>query len=188
MKCNANLIEDKATPLAVECNKTDHQKNKIRGGYPIRCLVVDDDRIILKLVANMLTQMGFKKVDTAQDKSELMDRLDTGPYDLVVTDLMMPDMDGYQLTKMIKKEMKDTKVIIMTGHHRDNCREMMATQWVDGWLFKPFVPNGLYNMLNQFELFECINATGACAHHPLVIENCDATKKENSDEYCRNTN
>jgi two-component system response regulator YesN len=77
-------------------------------------------------------------VDTAQKEPELINKLVTGPYDLLVTDLEMPDINGFDLAHMIKKEVHDTKVIIMTGRHEKECLEMIAARWVDGWLFKPF--------------------------------------------------
>ena len=48
------------------------------------------------------------------------------------------NMNVYHLAHRIKRQMLDTNVIIMTGRYKDDCLEMMATQWVDGWLFKPF--------------------------------------------------
>jgi len=51
----------------------------------------------------------------------------------------MPDMNGYHLTQTIKKNAHETKTIIMTGRHENDCLKMMTSQRVDGWLFKPFV-------------------------------------------------
>ena len=67
-----------------------------------------------------------------------MAKLATGPYDILVTDLGMPDMNGFDLTLKVKTELPDIKAIIMTGRHKNECLEMMQTGWADGWLFKPF--------------------------------------------------
>jgi CheY-like chemotaxis protein len=140
-------FENKPPPLPVGDIAMHQRKHKKPGAYPLRCLVVDDDENILKFVAHMLTMIGFQKVDTAQKEPELMTRLATGPYDLLVTDLEMPDMNGFDLTHKIKefdltlkkkKEVHDTKTLIMTGRHKNECLEMMDARWVDGWLFKPF--------------------------------------------------
>jgi two-component system, chemotaxis family, chemotaxis protein CheY len=120
----------------------------------LRSLVVDDDHTILDIVAHMLTLIGFKNVQTAQKRFEVMERLSQRHCDLLVTDLEMPDMNGFQLTKMIKHEMQDTKVIIMTGRHDDDCLEMMATRWVDGWLFKPFGWKDLRAMIQRLGLLK----------------------------------
>jgi DNA-binding response OmpR family regulator len=147
-------VENKASALAWGGMQTHHRKQKKPGAYPLRCLVVDDDGNILEFVAYMLTMLGFVKVDTAQKKPELMTRLTTGPYDLVVTDLEMPDMNGFDLSHMIKKEVHDTKVIIMTGRHKDDCLAMMDARWVNGWLFKPFGLNELRHKLVGLGLSE----------------------------------
>jgi len=120
----------------------------------LRSLVVDDDHTILGIVAHMLTVIGLKNVQTAQKRPDVMKNLSQRLCDLLVTDLEMPDMNGFHLTKEIKQEMRDTKVIIMTGRHEDDCLEMMATQWVDGWLFKPFGLKDLHAMLQRLGLLE----------------------------------
>ena len=147
-------VENKPLPLAMGDNAMHHRKQQKPGAYPLRCLVVDDDGNILQFVAYMLTMIGFQKVDTAQKKPELMDKLATGPYDLLVTDLEMPDMNGFHLSQMIKKEVLDTKVIIMTGRHKNECLEMIAARCVDGWLFKPFGLNELHHKLRGLGLSE----------------------------------
>lgn len=115
--------------------------------------MIDDDNTILKYVAQMLTRLGCQ-VDTAQEKLDVMNKLTTGTYDLLVTDLEMPEMNGYHLTQRIKKETLGTKVIIMTGRPEDDCLDMMATRWVDGWLFKPFGLNELRDMIRLFGLLK----------------------------------
>lgn len=123
-------------------------------GLHLRSLVVDDDPTMIDIVAHMLTRIGFKSVQTAQKRPEVIKRLSQRPCDLLLTDLEMPDMNGFHLTKEIKQEMQDTKVIIMTGRYEDDCLEMMATQWVDGWLFKPFGWKDLRAMLQRLGLLK----------------------------------
>jgi DNA-binding response OmpR family regulator len=55
---------------------------------------------------------------------------------------------------MIKKELHDTKVIIMTGRHKNDCLDMMESQWVDDWLFKPFGLTELHHKLRGLGLSE----------------------------------
>ena len=154
MTCASIAVKNNPPPLAVGDIEMHQPKQKKPGAYPLRCLVVDDDSIILEFVAYMLTMIGFQEVDTAQKKPELMDKLATGPYDLLVTDLEMPDMNGFHLSQMIKKEVLDTKVIIMTGRHKNECLEMIAARCVDGWLFKPFGLNELHHKLRGLGLSE----------------------------------
>lgn len=140
-----------------------------QGRRHLRSLVVDDDHTVLSVVARMLAKLGYHGVETAQKKPEAMTKLTQGPYDLLVTDLEMPDMNGYHLTQKIKNEMEDTKVIIMTGHAKHECQEMIVTRWVDGWLFKPFGLMELRDMLQHLGLLEHENPAYARAYRAPAI-------------------
>jgi CheY-like chemotaxis protein len=129
--------ESKPPPSVLDGMETHPLKQKLQDGSHPRSLVVDDDKTVLNYVAQMLARLGCH-VDTAQEKPDVMNKLTAGIYDLMVTDLEMPEMNGYHLTQRVKKERYDTKVIIMTGRSEADCLDMMATRWVDGWLFKPF--------------------------------------------------
>ena len=63
-------------------------------------------------------------------------------------------MNGYHLSQRVKKERHDATVIIMTGRPEGDCLDMMATRWVDGWLFKPFGLNELRAMLQWLGLLK----------------------------------
>ena len=147
-----NPVAVSALPLAMDGRRTHHLKQYKPSAHLIRCLVVDDDRTILKYVVRMLAMLGFQEVETAQRQPEVMNKLITGPYALLITDLEMPDMNGYHLAQTIKKNAHEIKTIIMTGRPEDDCLKMMASQWVDGWLFKPFGLKKLGPMLSLLGL------------------------------------
>ena len=144
-----NPVAVSASPLAMDGKRTRHLKQNKSDVHPIRCLVVDDDQTILKYVVHMLAMLGFQEVEIAQRQPEVKNKLIAGPYALLITDLEMPDMNGYHIAQTIKKNAHETKVIIMTGRAEDDCLEMMGSQWVDGWLFKPF---GLKQLDAMFSL------------------------------------
>jgi DNA-binding response OmpR family regulator len=143
-----NPVAVSASPLAMDGRRTRHLNQNKPSAHPIRCLVVDDDQTILKCLAYMLAMLGFQGVETTQRQPEVMTKLIAGPYQLLITDLEMPDINVCHLTQTIKKNAHETKVIIMTGRPKDDCLEMMASQWVDGWLFKPFGLRQLGSMLS----------------------------------------
>ena len=153
MNFDTSIVENKAQSSKAGDRKVHSPKRIKRGELRFSSLVVDDDGKILKYVAQMLTRLGCQ-VQTAQEKPDVMNKLTTGTYDLLVTDLEMPEMNGYHLTQNIKKEMNDTKVIIMTGSHEHDCLDMMASGWVDGWLFKPFGLKDLRAMLQRLGLLK----------------------------------
>lgn len=154
MNCDVRTVGNRPPLSDVDVEKIHLLNSGGQDGHHLRSLVVDDDHTMTDIVAHMLTLIGFKNVQTAQNRPEVMERLNQRPFDLLVTDLEMPDMNGFHLSKKIKQEMHDTKVIIMTGRHEDDCLEMMATQWVDGWLFKPFGWKDLRAMIQRLGLLK----------------------------------
>ncbi len=78
-------------------------------------LLVDDDRAVREVVRDTLSFAGFT-VDTAQDGLEAMDKVRQKGFDIILTDLMMPRMDGVELLKQVKQLHPEVNVIIMTGY------------------------------------------------------------------------
>ena len=78
-----------------------------------RILVVDDEKGLVKLIRLNLEQDGFEVVE-ANNGAEAMEKLRVTLPDLVLLDVMMPDMDGFQVLKMIR-EIGNTPVIMLTA-------------------------------------------------------------------------
>ncbi|MGO1923201.1 MAG: response regulator, partial [Jeotgalicoccus sp.] len=78
-----------------------------------RILVVDDDPNIVKFVTLNLTETGYR-VAAANDGRQALERLKEAPCSLAVVDIMMPYMDGLELTKVIREEY-DIPVIMLTA-------------------------------------------------------------------------
>jgi len=116
-----------------------------------RCLVVDDDPTILRLVGEMLTELDYH-VDMAADGAQALLALSSNHYDLVLSDLDMPILSGYHLALSVKKKNRNIKVVIMTGHCQHELADMMGAGPVDAWLFKPFAMSALSKVLDSLEL------------------------------------
>ena len=80
-----------------------------------RILVVDDEAIIVKALVKYLTQEGYE-VDSAGDGAEAIEKFKNGHFDLLVTDLKMPTMDGIDLIREIRALSPTTACIVMTGY------------------------------------------------------------------------
>lgn len=106
-----------------------------------RILVVDDDPNIVKLVSLNLNEAGYRTV-AAGDGRQALKCLKETPCELAVVDVMMPYMDGLQLTKAIR-EAYDIPVIILTAksHIEDKADGFKAG--TDDYLVKPFEPQEL---------------------------------------------
>lgn len=104
-------------------------------------LIVDDDSNILQLVNIHLTKAGFN-VLKAKDGTEALGVLVRETCDLAIVDVMMPFMDGYALTREIRKKY-DIPVILLTAKNQIEDKEEGYKSGTDDYLVKPFEPREL---------------------------------------------
>lgn len=83
-----------------------------------KVLLVDDEKGLRYLLSDVLTSKGFE-VRMAKDGQESLDQLRNRRFDLVITDIQMPRLDGIEMLKVMKKAGRKEKVIIMTGNPTD---------------------------------------------------------------------
>jgi diguanylate cyclase (GGDEF)-like protein len=103
----------------------------------VRILVVDDDVMVREVVVESVRAAGFE-VDVCGDGWEALEKNAAKPYDLIVTDMRLPGLDGLSLIKKLKAEETDTDVIVMTGYGSiENAVECMRAGALE-YLIKPF--------------------------------------------------
>ncbi|RMF92619.1 MAG: response regulator [Candidatus Schekmanbacteria bacterium] len=105
----------------------------------IKILVADDSKIIRKFVTRSLIDRGYD-VDSAEDGLEALQKIKTNSYDILLTDLIMPKMDGISLVKEIAKLEKkdDIEVIVMTAHGTLETARLALKEGAAGYVLKPF--------------------------------------------------
>ncbi|HUL31498.1 MAG TPA: sigma-54 dependent transcriptional regulator [Thermodesulfobacteriota bacterium] len=82
----------------------------------MKILVVDDEAPVRDIVRKGLSQMGGYSVEVAQNGAEAIEKIEQDVFDLVLTDLKMPEMDGIELLKTIKGTRPEVMVILMTAY------------------------------------------------------------------------
>lgn len=102
-----------------------------------RILVVDDEASIRDLLAKTLALAEYD-VDLAPDGRSALDRLRLIPYDLLITDLRMPGVDGLTVIKEARRLKADIPVIIITGFSSEASAIEAVNLGVSGYLTKPF--------------------------------------------------
>jgi PAS domain S-box-containing protein len=115
---------------------------RLRG---LRILVVDDDQGISRTLQEMLEADGCK-VTVAEDGEAALERLAEGPFDLVLSDVVMPRMDGYELYHEVRKKYPDLPVLMMTAFHydKDHIIKRSRMEGLEGVIFKkPVDPDRL---------------------------------------------
>jgi two-component system response regulator YesN len=89
-----------------------------------RVLVVDDDPMVLFVFSDTLRDLGDAyEIVTAQSGLKALDEVKEEPFDLVITDLSMPDLGGIELTEAIREESPDTAVVWITAY---GCHSMYS--------------------------------------------------------------
>jgi excisionase family DNA binding protein len=102
-----------------------------------RILIVDDEQTVRDLVAKTLTMADYD-VDTASDGPSALDRLRTAEYDLLITDLKMPGMDGLSVIREARQRSAEMPIIIITGYSTEASAIEAINLGVCGYLTKPF--------------------------------------------------
>ena len=100
-------------------------------------LVVDDEPSVRDFVERALSHAGFS-VASAADGNAALSKLAANKYDLVLTDIVMPDLDGIALSLKIAKDFPDTKIMMMTGYSDQKERTYNLDFLVDEVINKPF--------------------------------------------------
>ncbi len=103
----------------------------------LRILVVDDDLGICRTLAEILELEGCN-VETASDGEEALRRLESGPIDLVLSDVVMPNMDGYELLQAVREKHRGLPVLLMTAFHydKDHIIKRSRLDGLEGVVFK----------------------------------------------------
>ena len=102
-----------------------------------RILVAEDDKTIQGVISKFLEFLGFE-VALACNGIEALAVFLENSFDLVLTDLQMPAMDGLSLASHIKERSPSTPVILLTGSDRETVRKKVKRGPVDSVIFKPF--------------------------------------------------
>ncbi|MCU0412666.1 MAG: response regulator [Bacteroidetes bacterium] len=102
-------------------------------------LIVDDSPTVRKFVSVSLSMQGFSVV-AACDGMDALEKLPQSKFDLVITDLNMPNMDGFELIKALREnpDYKDLPVIILTSLGDEANKEQGAKLGVNSYVVKPF--------------------------------------------------
>ncbi len=123
--------------------------------HPVSVLLVEDNVLNQKLIFLSLSKYGFK-IDIANHGKEALEKLESGKYDLILMDLMMPVMDGLEATVAIRDKEKVTKehipIVGLTANTYDADREKCLSYGMDEYMAKPFDLQEFFNNLKKLNI------------------------------------
>ncbi len=113
-------------------------------------LVVDDSSALREMIAGLLVNAGLTVLE-AKDGAEAQKKIEVNPPDLVVVDIVMPNVNGYELTRWIKNnpKTKDVPVIICSSKGEEFDRYWGMKQGADAYIAKPFRPDEMVETVKQ---------------------------------------
>ena len=125
----------------------------------MKFLVVDDFSTMRRIVRNLLKELGFTNVDEAEDGQVALQKLNSLPFDFVVTDWNMPNMDGLTLLQNIRAtpSLKHLPVLMITAEAKKENIIAAAQAGASGYIVKPFTAATLSEKL--VKIFEKMGPT-----------------------------
>lgn len=103
-------------------------------------LIVDDYATMLRILSNLLKQIGFKKIDQAKDGTEALAYLRQKSYDLIISDWNMEPMTGIQLLREVRadEDLRSIPFILVTAESKTENVAMAKQAGVSNYIVKPF--------------------------------------------------
>ncbi|EGF89560.1 cheY protein [Asticcacaulis biprosthecium C19] len=103
-------------------------------------LVVDDYKTMLRIISNLLKQLGFENVEEASDGTEALDKMKKSNYGLVISDWNMEPMTGYELLLKVRADdvLKRTPFIMVTAESKTENVIAAKKAGVNNYIVKPF--------------------------------------------------
>lgn len=106
----------------------------------MKILVVDDFSTMRRIVRNLLKEIGYTNVDEAEDGAVAMQKLKSSKFDFVVSDINMPNMNGFELLRQVRAdaELKQVPVLLVTAEAKKEDIINAAQCGASGYIVKPF--------------------------------------------------
>lgn len=115
-----------------------------------RALAVDDSKTMRDMVSFTLKNAGFEVIE-AEDGKDALSKLGTSTIDVVITDLNMPNMNGFELIRNLRANTnyKFTPILMLTTEGDDTKKQEGKNAGATGWIVKPFNPEKLIQVVTK---------------------------------------
>jgi len=105
-----------------------------------RILIAEDDRELRQLFSHVLAKNGYAVVGVSNGR-EALDEIEAGYFDLVISDIMMPEMDGYEFVRSLRESENHTPVLMITAKDAFDAMQLGFMSGTDDYMVKPINVN-----------------------------------------------
>jgi two-component system, chemotaxis family, chemotaxis protein CheY len=115
-----------------------------------KILVADDSQVFLDLLVHTLEDHGYTDISTAKDGKEALDFAQEIDFDIILTDLHMPRMDGVDIISLLRTMPKyeNIPILLITTEDQQDMKVKAKNVGATGWISKPFIPAQLIKAIN----------------------------------------
>ena len=115
----------------------------------VSLLYVEDDRMLQQETAQLLKNF-FEKIDLAQNGEEGLELFELGKYEIIITDINMPKVNGVEMVKAIRRKDRHQMIIVISAHDEPHYLIDLINAGVQHFLSKPIDLTGLISVLYEF--------------------------------------
>ena len=134
-----------------DADVTGQARSRLGQRLPLRILLAEDNAVNQKVALRLLERMGYR-ADVAANGLEALAALQRQPYDVVLMDVQMPEMDGLEASRRIKQNWPpapEPRIIAMTANAMQGDREKCLAAGMDDYITKPIRTEALVAALSQ---------------------------------------
>ena len=116
----------------------------------MKILIVDDSKMLRDMLVYSLNEGGYENITEAIDGIDGLEQAKNIQYDLLIVDYNMPNMNGIEMIKAIRKleNYKTIPIFMLTTERSEDLKQEAKSAGATGWITKPFVPEQLLKAVN----------------------------------------
>jgi two-component system chemotaxis response regulator CheY len=116
----------------------------------MKLLIVDDSAMLRDMLSYALNEGGYSDIVEAVDGVDGLEKAKGATFDLIITDVNMPSMDGLTLVAELRKlpQYSKTPILVLTTERGDDMKSKGKAAGASGWIVKPFIPDQLLKAVN----------------------------------------
>jgi PAS domain S-box-containing protein len=135
-------------PVTQVATATESPRASVEVG-PLRVLVIDDEDVVREVLVDLLVEHGHSVVE-AESGSGGIARIESGEFDVVFTDLSMPEMDGWAVARFVRERCPESRIVLVTGYGASITPPNDEENLVDGVIGKPFEYEDVAELFERF--------------------------------------